>query len=313
MKKLFQFLSFFILLYTFLSCKENTNENEDEDLSPENAVSKVTITHPALSNINETTELNATSAFTFKTFIKATTVGYLQTAGFQLGDYVKKGQTLFTIKTKEAVALGNTINNIDTSLHFEGVAKIVSPINGYVTQLIYTAGSYVQDGDLLAEIADKSSFAFLLDLPYELKPFLPQNKILLLHLADSTVLTGYIQSELPSLDSAAQTQRIIIKVNTSTLIPENLIAKVQLLKKQLVNVTLLPKKAVLSNEEQTEFWIMKLLNDSTAEKINIQKGIENDDSIQVLEPVLKVTDRIIQTGNYGLPDTAKISILKNDN
>ena len=55
------------------------------------------------------------------------------------------------------------------------------------------------------------------------------------------------------------------------LIPENLIAKVELLKQQLIGVTLLQKAAVLSNEEQTEFWIMKLLNDSVAVKTGIKK------------------------------------------
>jgi len=301
-------LLLFLFVYSVQACKDNSEDSADEDISPEDAVTPVTITHPVQSNINETVELNATSAFTLKTFVKATTVGYLQTSGVELGDYVTKGQTLFTIKTKEAVALGNTINNLDTSLHFGGVTTIKSPISGYVTQLNNTAGSYVQDGEQLAEITDKSSFAFLLDLPYELKPYLPQNKLLLLHLSDSTVLSGHIQSALPTLDSIAQTQRYIIKVNTDKLIPENLIAKVELLKQQLRNVTLLPKAAVLSNEEQTEFWIMRLLNDSVGVKTNIKKGIENNDSIQVIEPVLSDSDRIILTGNYGLSDTAKVKV-----
>lgn len=309
MNKLLRILFFFLLMYAVQSCKSKSDD-ADEDISPADVISQVTVTHPAQSNINETVELNATSAFTLKTFVKANAIGYLQSSNIKVGDYVSKGQTLFTIKTKEAVALGNTINNLDTSLHFEGVTKIKSPISGYVTQLTYTAGSYVQDGEQLAEITDKSSFAFLLDLPYELKPYLPQNKILLLHLADNTVLTGHIESALPTLDSVAQTQRYIIKVNTDKLIPENLIAKVQLLKQHFSNVTLLPKAAVLSNEEQTEFWIMKLLNDSVAVKTDIKKGIENNDSIQVAEPALNDSDRIVLTGNYGLSDTAKVRINK---
>ncbi|MBV9963860.1 MAG: HlyD family efflux transporter periplasmic adaptor subunit [Parafilimonas sp.] len=312
MNKPIRILAVCFFVYAFYACKSKGGAGE-EDVSPEDAVSEVTVTHPTQSNINETVELNATSAFTLKTFVKANAIGYLQSSNIKIGDYVSKGQTLFTIKTKEAVALGNTINNLDTSLHFEGVTRIKSPISGYVTQLTYTAGSYVQDGEQLAEITDKSSFAFLLDLPYELKPYLPQNKILLLHLSDSTVLRGYIQSALPTLDSVAQTQRYIIKVNTDKLIPENLIAKVQLLKQQLINVTLLPKAAVLSNEEQTEFWIMKLLNDSVAVKTDIKKGIESDGNIQVIEPALNDSDIIILTGNYGLSDTAKVKIEQRKN
>lgn len=310
MTKLLNILLLFLVVYTIESCKSNSAESTDEDVAAGDAITPVTITHPTHDNINETVELNATSAFTLKTFIKSSAVGYLETSDIGLGQYVSKGQTLFTIKTKEAVALGNTISNLDTSLHFEGTIKIKSPASGYVTQLTYTAGNYVQDGEQLAEITDKSSFAFLLDLPYELKPYLSLHQSLQLRLSDSTVLTGYVQSELPTVDSVAQTQRYIIKATTDKLIPENLVAKVQLIKQQIINATLLPKAALLSNEEQTEFWIMKLLNDSVAVKTEIQKGIETNGNIQVIQPQLGDSDRIILTGNYGLSDTAKINIIK---
>ncbi len=303
---------FIFCVFLLSACGNNAADNSDEDVSPEDAITPVTITHPQHSNISETVEVNATSSFTLKTFVKANAIGYLQSSDIHLGQYVTKGQTLFTIKTKEAVALGNTINNLDTSLHFEGVIRLKSPISGYISQLTYTAGNYVQDGEQLAEITDKSSFVFLLDLPYELKSYIPQNKQLQLHLADSTVLNGFIQSALPTVDSAAQTQRYVIKVKTDKLIPENLIAKIQLVKQQTANAVLLPKAAVLSNEEQTEFWIMKLLNDSVAVKTDIKKGIESGGNVQVIEPALSESDQIVLTGNYGLNDTAKVVISAND-
>jgi multidrug efflux pump subunit AcrA (membrane-fusion protein) len=312
MNKILKIVFWILIIFSMQSCKSKNTDDADEDISSEGAVTPVTITYPTHGNINETVELNATSAFTLKTFVKSNAIGYLQSSNIKVGDYVSKGQTLFTIKTKEAVALGNTINNLDTSLHFEGVTRIKSPSSGYVTQLTYTDGSYVQDGEQLAEITDKSSFAFLLDLPYELKSYLPQNKMLQLHLADSTILQGYLQSALPTVDSAAQTQRYIIRVKTDKLIPENLIAKVQLVKQQIANATLLSKPAVLSNEEQTEFWIMKLLNDSVAVKTDIKKGIESGNNIQILEPPLGDSDKIILTGNYGLSDTARINVIKSE-
>ncbi len=310
MNKILNILVLFFIVLIIQSCKSNNADDADEDVAPEDVVTPVTITYPTHENISETVELNATSAFTLKTFVRANATGYLQSSNIKIGDYVSKGQTLFTIKTKEAVALGNTINDLDTSLHFDGVTRLRSPGSGYVTQITYTEGSYVQDGEQLAEITDKSSFAFLLDLPYELKPYLPQNKMLQLRLADSTVLQGYLQSALPIVDSVAQTQRYIIKVRTDKLIPENLIAKVQLIKQQITNAILLAKPAVLSNEEQTAFWIMRIINDSVAVKTDIKKGIESGSNIQIIEPSLNDSDKIILTGNYGLSDTAKISIIK---
>ncbi len=300
-----------MLLFLFAaiisSCK-NTEADSSEDIAPEDVITPVTITHPEHNNMSETVDINAVSSFLLKTYVKANAIGYLQSANVHLGEYVSKGQTLFTIKTKEAEALGNTINSLDTSLHFEGVIKIKSPGNGYITQLTYTTGNYVQDGEQLAEITDKKSFAFLLDLPYELKPYLSSNKTVELHLPDSTVLIGTVQAGLPTLDSVAQTQRFVIKVQTNKLIPENLVAKVHLLKTQHQNVLSLPKPAVLSDEEQSNFWIMELLNDSTAVKVPIKKGLETNTNVEITEPSLGDSDRIVLTGNYGLSDTAKIAI-----
>jgi multidrug efflux pump subunit AcrA (membrane-fusion protein) len=290
------------------SCKNQDADMEEENVVPGDVVTPVTVTHPTHGDINETVELNATSAFLLKTFVKSNAVGYLQSSDIKMGDFVRSGQTLFTIKTKEAYALGNTINNLDSSMHFTGVIRVRSSISGYVSHLSYAAGDYVQDGEQLAEITDPSSFAFLLDLPYELKPFIGNNKTLQLRLADSTILQGFVQSVLPSVDPVAQTQRYIIKVKTGMLIPENLVAKVYLIKQQINNATLLPNQAVLSNEEQTEFYIMKLLNDSIAVKTGIKKGIESGKNIQVIEPVLNDSDKIIVNGNYGLGDTAKVRI-----
>lgn len=74
--------------------------------------------------------------------------------------------------------------------------------------------------------------------------------------------------------------------------------------------TVLPKAAVLANETQTDFWVMKLLNDSTAIKIAVKKGIESADKVEILEPLFKSSDNILLTGNYGLADTAKVMVTK---
>jgi len=170
----------------------------------------------------------------------------------------------------------------------------------------------VQEGEQLAAITNTNSFVFLLDLPYELKPYLPNNKILQLHLPDSTVLNGTLQAPLPVADSATQTQRYIIRVNSSQRIPENLIAKVYLVKSEKQKTTALPKAAVLSDEVQSEFWIMKMINDSTVVKVPVKKGLETKENVEIVSPPLSSTDKILLTGNYGLPDTAKVKLVSGE-
>jgi hypothetical protein len=121
-------------------------------------------------------------------------------------------------------------------------------------------------------------------------------------------LEGIISSRLPVADIQSQTESFIVKPTTPEKLPENLIAKISIIKSSKVKAFTLPKTAVLSNETQTDFWIMKLINDSTAVKIPVKKGIELSDKVEILQPVLDRSDRILQTGNYGLPDTAKVTI-----
>ncbi len=305
-------ISIFIFAVSMAACQSKPTEKETA-AKPDDSVTTgtpVTVAHVESGAMNETIELNAVSSFLLKTYVKANVNGYLQNVNAQLGRYVTKGQDLFTIKTKEAQSLGNTVTQLDTSLHFEGVIHIKAPSGGYITQLTYQAGDYVQDNEQLAIITDTKSFVFILDLPYELKPYLPNNHNVQLKLPDGTVLNGYIDAALPTVDAVSQTQNYVIKVNTDKQIPENLIAKVSLIKKAKQNTVSVPKAAVLTDETQSEFWIMKLIDSTTAVKVPIKKGIETMTSVEILSPLLSASDQILVTGNYGLTDTAKVSVQK---
>jgi hypothetical protein len=304
-------ISFIVCFCLIAACKpspekaENSIEEKSETIS-----TPVTITSPNTGSLSETVELNAVSAFLLKSFVKSSFNGYLEEVNASLGKFVNKGDLLFLIKTKESQSLGNTISKLDTALHFSGVIAIKSPGTGYITQINYRAGDYVQDGEQMAIITDTRSFVFLLDLPYELKPFISINQSLQLKLPDGTVLDGVVNNAMPTVDAVSQTQSFVIKVNSTKQIPENLIAKVSLVKSARTNTVSLLKAAVLTDETQSEFWIMQLIDSVTAIKVPIKKGLENATSVEILAPVLKTSDKILLTGNFGLPDTAKVTILQ---
>ena len=270
----------------------------------------VTLTSITIGPLSETVELNATAVFQLKSFVKANATGYLQLVNAQLGKYVTKGQEMFVIKNKEAEALGNTVNVLDSSFRFTGIIHINAPGSGFVSTLSYRAGDYVTDGEQLAVISDINSFVFLLDLPYEFKNYLAGNKNLQLRLPDGTELIGYVDGLMPLVDAVSQTQQVVIKVNSKQQIPENLIAKVTLIKKSKPNAFSLPKDAVLTDEVQGQFWVMKLTDSSTAVKVLVKKGLENSSRVEILSPVFSTTDKILLSGNYGLADTAKVVLLE---
>ena len=268
----------------------------------------VTVTTPETGLLEEYIDLNATSIFQVKNQVKSTATGYLQAVNTHPGDLVQRGQVLFMVKTKEAESLGNTLAELDTSLHFSGLTPIRATANGYIIQVNYQAGDYVQDGEPLATIADRSSFVFLLDLPFELRPYLAGNRTVQLVLPDGTALRGVVAGALSTVDPVAQTQSIVIRTGNGQNLPENLIATVRLLKTTRRNAVSLPKAAVLTDETQSEFWIMQLQGDSLAVKVPVRKGLETAGRVEILAPKLHSDDRIVLTGNYGLPDSAQVII-----
>lgn len=280
---------------------------EEEQIAA--AGTPVTIASPETGAMEEEIALNATATFLLKTNVKAVANGFLQTANVKLGQHVSRGQVLFLLKTKEAENLGNTINKLDSSFRFTGLIPIKATGNGYITQLNAQSGTYVQDGEQLATISDDNSFAFILNLPYELTALIPANRQVTVALPDGGQLPGVMEAPLPTVDSVAQTQNYIIKVNAARLIPENLIAKVKLRKAGKSNAVYLPREAVLSSESQNEYWIMKMTDSTTAVKVMVQKGMEAGNKIEILSPALSTQDKVLVSGNYGLPDTAKVMIV----
>jgi len=298
---------FFLLLipFVFIACKENAVADKPIDASI-----PVTITTIDTTGIENYMELNATASYLVKNSIKANATGYLSSVNVAINDVVNKGVTLFSIKTRESKVLGNTINKIDPSLNFGGAIRVRSNASGIVTMVNVQQGDYVQDGDPLVTINDAASFALVLSLPYDLKKYVSAGQQLNVTLPDGSSRTAIVQKFSPTVDTASQTQNVVLKINGKQDIPENLIVKVRINKTSNTNTISLPKSAILSDETETDFWIMKLINSNTAVKIPIEKGIQTDDRIQVISPILTVKDKILLTGNYGVGDTIKVRVIK---
>jgi multidrug efflux pump subunit AcrA (membrane-fusion protein) len=296
-----------IITLLFTSCASKTTETEE---TAEPVQTPVTVTGVAREQMEEFIELNATSTFLLKNYLKANANGYLQSAHVMPGQFVKAGQTLFTIKTKEAESIGNAVNKLDTSFKFSGTNSIKAGTGGFISQLNHQSGDYVQDGEQLAIISDESSFVFIMELPYELRPYVKAGNRLELKLPDGEKLPGQIASFMPTVESVSQTQNIVIRVNPDHTIPENLVAKVKIPKIIRDNTISLPRAAVLSDETQTQFWVMKMTDSITAVKVPVKKGIETKDRIEILSPAFSDQDKILLTGNYGLADTAKVRVVQ---
>jgi biotin carboxyl carrier protein len=300
--------TFYILtgvIITSTACNRATVTSEAEDVAV--VITPVTVTTVTYKPITETIDLPAVTAFINKNIVRAATAGTVESISIVVGDNVKKDQILYTIRTRESAALNNSLKG-DTALSFNGRINITASKDGVISSVSHQNGDFVQEGDELAVITEQNSLVFILDTPYEFVKYVENNKTCTIHLPDNQIINGTITGKLPEMDTQAQTVRYVIRPISGGRLPANLNAVVRLVKSSRGKASVLPKPAVLGNETQTEFWIMKLINDTTAIKIPVTKGFENSEEVEILKPEFPKSDRIIITGNYGLPDTARVII-----
>ncbi len=295
-------------LLVLFSCHGNQGGDEGDEADIKATETPVTFTRISRGALSQLVSMNARSSFMKKNALKSSVNGYVVRADATQGQWVRAGQTLFVLRTREAQAIGAEAGKLDSTLGFSGTITIKAPQDGFISELFHQTGDYVQDGEALCTIADKNSFVFLLEVPVELGGLVKLNTACTVDLPDGRKIPGEIISMLPTVDSASQTQGYVIRLRGVFNLPENLLAKVQLPRQEAARATILPRAAVLSDEGESSFWVMKLVNDTTAVRVPVTTGMVTGDSIQILSPPLSDSDRILVTGNYGLDDTATVRI-----
>jgi multidrug efflux pump subunit AcrA (membrane-fusion protein) len=304
MQKLFkgQFIWLGIMVLSLAAGCHRANDTIRKEPLPKVPVTVAGIKQAILTDY---IELTAISAFMDKAVIKAVSNGYIEKVFINPGESVRKGQIIFTLKTKEARALENDSLN---PLSFSGLIRIKAAIDGVVFSVDHPTGDYVQDGDQLCVISEPRSLVFILEAPYEDCRYVITGLSCQILLSDGQMIEGHISSRLPAMTGDSQTQRFIIHPITTINLPENLIAKVRIIRKTIPDATLLPKSCVLTDEVMKHFWVMRLVGDSLAVKVTVKTGLTEGDDIEIIDPVFNISDLFLASGNYGLGDTAYVVV-----
>jgi multidrug efflux pump subunit AcrA (membrane-fusion protein) len=287
-----------------LSCNRNQQE-----IPPPSGGTPVRITNPALSDLSESIDLNANTVFLKKETVRATFQGFIDKINKNIGDKVKTGDLLLQIKTKELAADDSLKFSIGTQM-FGGSVQIYARSDGILTALQYNSGDFVSEGEEIAIISNPSSLRITLNIPYQYNTRMNHHSRCEIFLPDGRTEMATIDKVIPSVDPISQTQTFLLQLDYYVNLPENLNVIARLPLQTIKNALVLPRRSILSNETQDEFWVMKLINDTTAIRVNIIIGIENDSMVQIIRPAFSLSDSIILEGAYGLADTARISIAK---
>jgi hypothetical protein len=293
-----------ILIFLIYSCR-----SEKENSGEVNSGTPVQITYPSIIKLNDYLRLNANTIFLNKEIIRGTFQGFIEKIYKNIGDEVNPGDILFKVKTRESAASDSMQIKLGENL-FLGSVLIKAKTKGILTELNYHEGDFFSEGEQLAIVSNPSSLRIKLNVPFENISKIRIGNKCEIDLPGGGKLTGLIEKNVPVVDPNTQTQTYLVKLLNQKELPENLNIIVKIPFNSYENAIVLPKNSVMTNVTQDSFWIMKMLNDSIAIRVDINKGIETDSLVQILSPILGKSDRIISSGSYGLPDTAKVEIIK---
>lgn len=302
--KLFTLISFILLA----SCNSQQEEVVEQTLLPKTPVE---ITAIQYGSVDDELLLFGTTVYLKRNMVTAPIPAFITNVRVKLGDKVSQGDVLYELESKERRALGNNMAKVDSTLVNFGIIKVKASASGIISTLDkQQPGDYIMEGAQLCTIAESSDLAFQVNVPYEFTPFVKQGTNCVIVLPDNTSHDATLTKALTAMNVLAQTQTILAKSNEVLFLPENMIVKIIVNKGTKEKKQILPKTSVLTDEMMKEYWVMKLINDSTAVKIPVNIGNKNTEKIEIISPLFNINDRILSNGNYGLSDTAFVRIEK---
>ncbi len=300
MKKLLLLLVVISLFQILSSCK--TRGTSGDEQMP---VVSVRASRIIKGDIESEISFNGSTVYLRKNQIVSPISGYVNRVGVKLWDRVKRDEELFEIMTRESKAL-----ETDSSAAGEfGIIKVTASSDGFINEMaVNEPRVYVAEGGALCSIIDVNDLMVKVNIPFENNSVLTRRGECTIMLTDNTRIHGSVSRILPVVDEVNQTQTVLIRPATGRQLPENLNVTVKFLDERHQQVFLVTKPSLMTNETQSEFWIMRIEEGNMAVKIPVEKGIENDTIVEIMSPLLKVNDLVISEGAYGLPDSTVINI-----
>ncbi|RXJ51337.1 efflux RND transporter periplasmic adaptor subunit [Gelidibacter gilvus] len=303
-KHYFKYIATLLMIVNFSACKKKA-----ETASGKKAPINVVVVAVQQNDIKEYLTFNGVTQYQKKENIRSNVTGYISWMNHKIGDNIRSGQTFASVRTKEQDALKEAVK-IDSSL-----SKFVSPItirsnaSGVITALNINANDYVAEGDVLATVVQPKSLVVQLNVPYEYEDAIQIGSLCKIILQNGESLTAKVTGTLPTIDPVAQSQVFLIALPDANL-PENLNVQVKTIYKEDSKAMTIPKTALQTNELLTEYWVMKIVNDSLAVKQKVVTLLKDDSLVQVKSDGLNIADLVITEGSYQMQDSTIVSTKK---
>lgn len=293
-----------LFIVSFTACKKKA-----ETVSEKKAPINVTAVAVQQNDIKEYLTFNGVTQYQKKENIRSNVTGYISWMKYKIGDNIRNGQTFASVRTKEQDALKEAVKIDSTLGKFINPITISSNATGVFTILNVTRNDYVAEGDILATVVQPKSLVVQVNVPYEYEDYVTIGTNCEIILQNEEIITAKITGKLPTIDPLAQSQIFLIALPDGDL-PENLNVQVKTIYREDASAMTIPKTALQTNELLTEFWVMKVVNDTLSRKQKVTPLLRNDSLVQIKSENLKINDLVITEGGYQMQDSTIVSIKK---
>jgi multidrug efflux pump subunit AcrA (membrane-fusion protein) len=325
-----QLLTVFIVSMLLVGC----TRRQEEEHSSENADVRVPVTIAAVSTGDASATIRAvgkTDALR-KQKVFSPIAGIVTALHIQEGSFVRSGETVAIIRTKEAqaaIAGAEALLQSATSEHqkqeaqhalelskrSDNVAVLKAPFDGYVAQRLVSESEVVAENAELATLIDLSTVVVVAQVPMQDVGSVKVGQRALVEFPSINGRTFEARVDAISPQAMIESQTVPVrlrfteeKARLNTSIRTEMIASVGIVTGKRLNALFVPKKALLRNDETGQYSVFTMTGDSIAIKIDVEVGVQSDSTVEIRTNRLRSGMPVIVEGSYGLADSTRVEV-----
>lgn len=221
-------------------------------------------------------------------------------------DLAEKAYTLKAAEGQLTAAKGKTIS-AEAQLSY---TKIVSPINGVVTDRPFFAGETAPSGSAILTVMDLSKVvarAFV--SPQQAAQLQVGNAATIVPESEQSEIPAKVTVVSPALDPNSTTVQVWVEAsNPGGKLKSGSSVKLDIVSKTVEDALVVPAEAILTGADGATT-VMVIDKDGKAHQTAVTTGIRNDNKVQILTG-LEAGQQVVTSGAYGLPDGTKVTVSK---
>lgn len=318
-----------LCIVVFLGSLVGCSKREEQDSAPQ-AIVDVKTAMVRSGRIDETISISGSTQYRLRAQLRSPIAGLIVKCRLYNGDKVKKGEVVAQVRTKESQAtitgaeqLVNSASTpaqreeaqkaLDLALKTVNTVSISAPTDGIFSDKGKNEGELVAEGDMIGSIVDPSSLLFLAQVPTSSigTVRLHQHVLMKFNTRPGKTYAGAVHTIQPEVNAGDQSVPVQVTFTTPNQdLAGSLFGEAAIAVGEHTHALLVPKTALLKNDEDNTTSLMIVGTDSLAHRVEIEVGFGTDSTAEVTSPLLAAGTLVIVEGHYGLPDSTRVRIVR---